>query len=349
MKTKLLGLVAVIMILFTTGCGADDYLQNKDGEILTNEETGQTLRKDILCKPSEDSEVYEIYKENEKQMEISLDELPECEEFSVNSNESSSIWQFLIVKPTAWAILSIGNLVGNLGVAVMIVGLLIRILLLPIQIKNSRQTQNMKKAMPEMQKLEAKYKDRSDRESQMAKSQEMMMIYRKYKVNPATGCLLAFVQLPIFFAFLDAIYRTPAIYEQSLFGWNLGTTPLVGIQNGQWSYIILLILIGVSTFFSFRYSMSQAPTINESSKKQTNMMMNIMLVIILITSINFPTALHFYWIVTYAFIAIQTYAIKYYLGDRKPKKEKMIATTQKPSKIKERLTKKEGKKNGKNN
>ncbi len=342
MKTKLIGLLAVIMILTSTGCGTSDYLQNEDGEVITNEATGQMLRKDILCQPGKDSNVYEIYAANEEQLDFKLNELPECSEFNVTSNESASIWQFLIVKPTAWSILSIGNIVGNLGVAVMIVGLLIRILLLPIQVKNSRQSQNMRKAAPEIKKLEEKYRNRTDRESQMAKSQEMMMIYKKYKVSLGTGCLLAFIQLPIFFAFLDAIYRVPAIYEQSLFGWNLGTTPLVGLQNGQYSYILLLLLIGASTFFSFKYSMSQAPTINEAQGKQTKMMMNIMIVIVLISSINFPTALHFYWIVTYAFIALQTFAIKYYLGDRKPKIEK-------PEKIKDKLAKKEGRRNGKNN
>ncbi len=343
MKTKILGLITLTIVLFSTGCGNDDYIVDSDNEIIKYEKTGQMLRKDILCKPSENTEVYDIYLKNEDQLDYKLEDLPVCDEFTVNSNDTESIWQFIFVKPVAWSIISVGNLVGSLGIAVMLVGLMIRILLLPIQVKNSRQSQNMKKAMPEMQKIEAKYKNRTDRDSQMAKSQEMMAVYSKYKVNPATGCLLAFIQLPIFFAFLDAIYRLPAIYEQTLFGWNLGTTPLVGIQNGNYSYILLLILIALSTFFSFKYSMSQAPTMNEASAKQTKMMMNIMVVIIIISSINFPTALHFYWIVTYAFIAIQTYLIKWYLGDRKPKKD----NEEKRNKIKEKLDKKEGKENGK--
>ncbi len=346
MKTKILGLTALLLILFSSGCGSNDYILDKNEEIVKYEKTGQMLRKDILCKPDSDSEVYAIYKTYEDQLENKLEDLPTCEDFTVNSNETSSIWQFLFVKPTAWAINSVGELVGSLGVAVMLVGLCIRIILLPVQIKNSRQSQNMKKAMPEMKKIEEKYKNRTDRDSQMAKSQEMMGVYSKYKVNPATGCLLAFIQLPIFFAFLDAIYRTPAIYEETLFGWNLGTTPLVGIQNGNYSYIVLLVLIAFSTFFSFKYSMSQAPTMNEASAKQTKMMMNIMVVIILVSSINFPTALHFYWIVTYAFIALQTYLIKWYLGDRKPKKDKIIKE-EKSNKIKNRLDKKEGRENGK--
>ncbi len=342
MKTKILAIIAITMVLLTSGCGNSDYLQDSDGNIITNEETGQTLRKDILCKPKEDTDVYNIYKENEDQLSIKLDDLPECQDFNVSSNESNSLWDSIFVKPTAWAITSVGNLVGNLGIAVMIVGVLIRIILLPFQIKSSRQSHNMKKAQPEIQKLDTKYRNRTDRESQMAKSQEIMMIYRKYKVNPATGCLLAFVQIPVFFAFLNAIYRLPSIYEGTLLGWNLGTTPLTGIQNGNYTYIILLILVGVSTFFSFRYSMSQAPTMNQDSGKQMKMMMNFMMVIILISSLSFPAALHFYWITTYAFIAIQTYLIKYYLGDRKPKQEK-------PLKIKEKLIKKEGKKYGKDN
>ena len=95
----------------------------------------------------------------------------------------------------------------------------------------------MQKIQPEMQRLEKKYAGRDDQESMMAKSQEMMALYKKYKVNPMLSCLIALIQLPIFFAFLQAIYKIPTISEGQIFGWNLGTTPSVGVmQNHQYSY-----------------------------------------------------------------------------------------------------------------
>ena len=109
---------------------------------------------------------------------------------------------------------------------------------MPIQIKTVRQSENMKKMQPEMARIEKKYKDKTDNESLMAKSQETMMLYKKYNINPLSSCLLAFIQLPIFFAFLEAINRVPAIFEESLLTLQLGTTPLVGIKGGNYIYLI---------------------------------------------------------------------------------------------------------------
>lgn len=342
MNNKILGLIFVSIIFLSGGCGSNDYLLDEDKNVIVYEETGQQLRKDILCLPSEDTEIYEIYKEHEKQMDHKLKDLPNCENFNINSNESQSLWEGIFVKPTAYAISGLGKVVGNLGIAVILVGLLIRIVLLPLQIKTSRQTINMKKATPELQKLEKKYANKTDTDSQMMKSQEMMAIYRKYKINPLTGCLPALIQLPIFFAFLNAIYRLPSIYEQSLFGFNLGMTPSTGISNGEYQYLFLMVLIAVSTYFSFKHTMKQSTAVNEEQAKQTKTMLNFMTVMILFSSLFFPAALHFYWIVTYLFIAVQTEVINHILGEKKIEIKK-INTKIKKSSIKDKLDKKEGK------
>ncbi len=341
MKTKLLGLTAILIVLLTSGCGLNNYIKDDTGKIVKHEETGHMLEKNILCRPKEDSKIYDLYKQNEDQLKFKLNELPNCENFALNSNKSESIWQQFFVKTTAWTILKIGNLVNNIGVSIMLVGLLIRILLLPIQIKSTKQSLNMKKASPEIQKIEKKYQGRNDNDSRMAKSQEIMLAYKKYKVSPMLGCLLAFIQLPIFFAFLQAIYQIPSIYEQKLFSWNLGMTPLVGFKTGNYSYIILVILIIVSTYFSFKYSMSQAPSINKDAEKQTKIMLYIMMFVIVYASFSLPTAIALYWIITYAFISLQTFLTNYFSGERKVKNDK--------PKIKEKLKMKEGMKYGKNN
>ena len=344
MKNRFKILVLVFVLFLTSGCGNSKYIQDNDKKIVTYEETGQMLEKDILCLPEKDSELYNIYKEYSDQLNINFEDLPACTDFKITSNESSGLWEFLFVKPLAYLILLLGKLVGNLGISLILIGLAIRLILLPFTIKSTKQTMNMKKAGPELEKLERKYRNRTDNESLMAKSQETMMIYKKYKVNPMVGCLMAFIQLPLFFAFLQAIYRTPAIYEESLLTFNLGMTPLVGIKTGNYLYLLLLVLIAVSTYFSFKQTMSQAGSQSPEAAKQMKIMLYVMLVVITYASLTLPTALAFYWIVTYAFIAVQNIIM-----NKVNNKDLTNKKDNKKDKIKDKLVKKEGMKYGKNN
>lgn len=310
-KNKLKILVLVICLFMATGCGNKKYIMDDDKHIVKFEETDQMLQKDILCLPDSEGDLYPIYEQYKDQLYTEFDELPSCSSFKINSNASSGLWEFLFVKPLAYLILQLGNVVHNLGLSLILIGLAIRLILLPFTIKSTKQTQNLKKAQPEIEKLERKYRNRTDNEALMAKSQETMMIYKKYKVNPMAGCLLSFIQLPVFFAFLQAIYRVPAIYEEALFGFNLGMSPLKGITTGNYLYILLLILIVVSTYFSFRQVLSQTPQGSDEAASQMKIMLYVMLVVIVYASFSLPTALAFYWIVTYAFIAIQNIVLNY--------------------------------------
>lgn len=310
-NNKLKILVLVICLFMATGCGNKKYIMDDDKHIVKFEETDQMLQKDILCLPDSEGDLYPIYEQYKDQLYTEFDELPSCSSFKINSNASSGLWEFLFVKPLAYLILQLGNVVHNLGLSLILIGLAIRLILLPFTIKSTKQTQNLKKAQPEIEKLERKYRNRTDNEALMAKSQETMMIYKKYKVNPMTGCLLSFIQLPVFFAFLQAIYRVPAIYEEALFGFNLGMSPLKGITTGNYLYILLLILIVVSTYFSFRQVLSQTPQGSDEAASQMKLMLYVMLVVIVYASFSLPTALAFYWIITYAFIAIQNIVLNY--------------------------------------
>lgn len=337
--------VLVFVLFLTSGCGNNKYIVDKNDQIVKYDVTGQMLEKDILCLPEKNGELYNIYKDYSDQLNIDFEDLPSCTSFKITSNESTGLWEFLFVKPLAYLILILGKLVGNLGISLILIGLAIRIILLPFTIRSTKQTMNMKKAQPELEKLERKYRNRTDNESLMAKSQETMMIYKKYKVNPMVGCLMAFIQLPLFFAFLQAIYRTPAIYEETLLTFNLGMTPLVGIKTGNYLYLLLLVLIAVSTYFSFKQSMNSAGNQSPEAAKQMKIMLYVMLFVITYASMTLPTALAFYWIVTYAFIAVQNILVtKLSNKDLTNKKDE-----NKKTKIKDKLVKKEGMKYGKNN
>ena len=204
----------IILIFIACFCltGCTKYISDDNNKRIINEETGQSLPSNILCKPTT-SELDEIYNKYKDKLEVDLDKLPECENLKYyDSNNYNGLWVQLIVMPLAWLIIKIGNFLGNYGLSVMAVGLLIRIILIPFTRKTIKQSENMKKAQPEMERLEKKYANKNDQESLMMKSQEMLMIYKKYNISPFGSCLISFIQLPLFFGFLEAINRIPAIF-----------------------------------------------------------------------------------------------------------------------------------------
>ena len=293
-----------ILVMLSTGC--TKYVKDGNKSVIY-EATGQTLTANILCKPVTE-DLYNIYKENEDKLTNKLDELPDCNNFSVTDIKYVSLWESFFVKPLAWIILKVGELVKNYGVAVMLISVLIRAIMIPLTKKSMAQTENMKKAQPEINRLEKKYANKTDSESLMAKSQETMMIYKKYNINPVSGCLTSFIQLPIFFAFLEAINRVPAIFEGTLFNMNLGMTPMTGFAHGNYIYIILLLLIIGSTYVTFKFSMQSAGS--TEAERQMKMMSTFMIIMISFASLSLPTALALYWVVNNVFAIIQNLIVK---------------------------------------
>lgn len=332
---KLRTLLVILVILLTTGCGST--IQDKNKKPVVYKETGQTIQNNILCKPT-DKELLKLYTKYDKKLKISIKKLPECKNFKVTSNKSSGIWEFLFVKPLAYLILKLGYAIKNFGLSVMIIGILIRVILLPFSKKSQMQSENMKKATPEIQRLEIKYKDKTDRESLMQKSQETMMIYKKYNINPISGCLLAFIQLPLFFGFLQAINRVPAIFEGKFLNLALGMTPSTGIAKGNYTYIILIVLVILTTYYSFKQSLAQTSSAQPGQGKSLLIMM---LVMIFIASFSLPTAIALYWISTNAFIVIQNYIISKSMNKKENNKKAKDKSKTKVS-IKEKAEKRRG-------
>ncbi len=306
MKKKILIVVAIILVTLT---GCTKTLTDDKNKRVVYEKTGQNLTSNILCRP-ENEELLDIYKKNEKQMELKLDDLPKCENMKVYEKKSyNDLWVGLFVRPLAWLIINVGKLVGNYGISVMLIGLAIRLILMPMSAKTAKQQGNMKKAQPEIERLEKKYANKTDQESMMRKSQETLAIYQKYNINPISSCLVSFIQLPLFFAFLEAINRVPAIFENYFWKFQLGTTPLVGIQNGNYYYIILLVLIILFTLLSFKQSMGSMSG-NPEQVKTTKYMLIFMTVFIGIASFQLPSAIALYWVIVNAFTVIQMLVLK---------------------------------------
>ena len=170
--------ISVMCIFLLSGC--TKQLKDENKQVVTNKETGQSITENIICKPT-NKEVIKIYEKNK----VNISKLPSCDKF---------------------------NPLKNYGLSIIITCLLIRIVLMPITQKTAMQSEMIKKAQPELNKLEKKYQGKDTQEDQAKKAQEMMMIYQKYKINPLSGCLLSFIQLPLLFGFLEAINRTPALF-----------------------------------------------------------------------------------------------------------------------------------------
>ncbi len=297
-KTKFILLMLSILLL--TGCTRN--LKDSENKIVKNEKTGQSVTENIICRPT-DEDMLKIYEDNN----VDISKLPECKDFTPIT-DYEGLWTSFFVKPLAWVILKIGSLVKSNGLAIIITCLLIRCALIPVTRKTAMQSEMMKKAQPELERLEKKYAGKETTEDQQRKAQEMMMIYQKYKINPISGCLLAIIQLPLLFAFLEAINRTPAIFENKFLVFEMGTTVPKGIASGNYWYIILIILILGTTYLSFRKTLKDQSLSQQGG--QMKFTLYFMLVLIAIASFSLPTALGLYWIASSTFTIVQNLLVE---------------------------------------
>lgn len=299
-KSKKKIVILLLSIILLTGCTTT--LKTEDKKVVKNPETGQSLTENILCKPT-NKKVIELYEKNG----VDLAAIPKCNEFSVASGGYEGLWTTFFVKPLAFIILFINKYIGQAGLSLILTSIALRLVLYPITLKTAMQSELIKKAQPELTRLEKKYKDKNDQESIMKKSQEMTMIYKKYNINPFSSCLYSLIQLPLFIAFLEAINRVPALFEGTFIGLQLGTTPSVGLfNNGNFLYLILIALVGITTYLSFSLNKTTAQTENDPMKNMTNIMTGMVLVMGLFMS----SALNIYWITTNLFTIVQNLIVK---------------------------------------
>lgn len=300
-------LLLILSLAMLTGC--TKTLTGEDKKPVKYEETGKALTENVLCRPT-DENVVNIYKENN----VDIDKLPKCETFKPFS-EYEGLWTTIFVKPLAWAIINIGLLLEKIGLgkglangfAIVISCLVIRLILYPLTRKTAMQSEKLKEVQPQLEKLEKKYKDRTSEEDQKRKAEEMMAIYSKNKINPLSSCLLSFIQIPLLFAFLEAINRTPVIFENKFLKLDMGTTISHGIMSNLWyAYIIFLLLILATSYFSFRKTLKD----QTAMAKQMKGTIYFMLAMILVGAFSLPVALGIYWITSSLFTILQNMLVE---------------------------------------
>lgn len=297
--TKVLALFLIVISL--TGCTT--YLKDNDKKTVKNKETGQNLTKNILCQP-EDKETIKMYNKYHQDIE----KLPKCSEFNITDGGYEGVWTTIFVKPLAFLITRLGALLKNYGLAIIVTTLLIRLVTISLTKKTATQSENMKLAQPELEKLDKKYRNKTDQESMMRKNQEMMAIYQKYKINPMAGCLFAIIQVPLFFAFYEALNRLPAIFEENFLGFQMGTNPVTAMASGDFKYIIFIVLVIGASYLSFKLNSTAA--MSNDQQKQMKMMNNMMVVFIGIASLSLSTGIAVYWITNSSFTIVQNLVVK---------------------------------------
>ena len=123
-------------------------------------------------------------------------------------------WFYFLTKPIFFVLLWLKQQIGNFGLAILALTVIIKLLFYPLANKSYRAMSKMRKLAPEMKKLRDRYSD-----DKQKMQQELMAMYRKEKVNPASGCLPILVQIPVFFALYKVLFVTIEMRHAPFYGW----------------------------------------------------------------------------------------------------------------------------------
>ncbi|SDJ65930.1 membrane protein insertase YidC [Sediminibacillus albus] len=187
---------------------------------------------------------------------------------------------------------------GSYGWSIILITLLIRLILMPLMLKQSKGSYEMKEIMaglkPEMDELKEKYSDKRDKESQAKLQKEMVLLYQKHQLNPmkSMGCLPMLIQFPILIGFYYAIRSTPEIASHSFLWFNLGHPD------------IIMPFVAAAIYF-LQFKVTQLG-MEPQQRKQMAILGFLSPIMIGIISFNSPAALPLYWAVGGLFLILQT-------------------------------------------
>jgi YidC/Oxa1 family membrane protein insertase len=210
-------------------------------------------------------------------------------------------WFYFITKPMFLALDFFYHLVGNFGVAILLVTVLVKLLFFPLANKSYASMAKMKSVQPQLAALKERYPD-----DKVKQQQEMMEIYKKEKINPIAGCLPVALQIPVFFSLYKVLFVTIEMRHAPFFGWikdlsapdptNLFTLfglfqfdptqlPVIGhyLALGVWP-----IIMGITMWFQMKLN----PTPPDPTQK---MIFDWMPLIFTFMLARFPAGLVIYW------------------------------------------------------
>ncbi|MBI3795769.1 MAG: membrane protein insertase YidC [Deltaproteobacteria bacterium] len=211
-------------------------------------------------------------------------------------------WFHFIARPLVWLLKFSHSLTGNYGIDIILLTVLVKLAFFPLSNKSFKSMAKMREVQPQMERLREQYKD--DKEKL---NQEMMELYRRYKINPLGGCLPMVVQMPVFIGLYQALGHAIELRQAPFFGWiqdlsqpdRLGTLNLMFIEPP--GIPVLTALMGVTML------LQQAMTPATGDPTQQKMMM-FMPLIFTVMFVNFPAGLVLYWLVNNVLSIAQQYA-----------------------------------------
>ncbi|MEZ4436457.1 MAG: membrane protein insertase YidC [bacterium] len=202
------------------------------------------------------------------------------------------VWSALCV-PMLWVMRFFHGWSGNWGVAIILLTILVKLITLPLTIKQYKSMAGMKKVQPKMKALQEKHKD-----DKVKLQQEMMALYREHKINPLAGCLPMLLMMPIYFALYRTIYSAVELYRADFMLW---LTDL----SSQDPYYVTPLLLGVLMMIQMKLNPSAA------EQMQQKIIMYVMPVVFTAMMLFLPSGLVIYILVnTVLGIAQQVYMLK---------------------------------------
>lgn len=219
-------------------------------------------------------------------------------------------WYYFLTKPFFFILKSFNDLLGNYGLAILAITILIKLAMLPLATKSYKAMAKIKKFQPEIEKIRKKNKD-----NKMQMNKEMMEFYKKEQVNPASGCLPMLIQIPVFFSLYKVLFITIDMRHQPFYGWikdlsapdptsifNLfGLLPFE-INGGFLMIGIWPILMGLTMILQQKLG----PKISDPAQAKV---MKILPIILIFVFAAFPAGLLIYWTWNNILSIIQQYII----------------------------------------
>ena len=220
-------------------------------------------------------------------------------------------WYYFLTKPFFYILDFLYHVIGNMGWAILLFAALLRVAMFPIANKSYESMSKMKKVQPKIQALQENYKN-----DKMRLQQEMMELYKKEKINPASGCLPMFIQIPVFFSLYKVLNIAIEIRHAPFVGWikdlsapdPMTLSALTGlpipslIDLGVWP-----ILMGITMFLQQKLSPKPA-------NKDQARMLAMMPIIFTFMLGHFASGLVIYWTLSNVLSIIQQKAIMKKVG-----------------------------------
>lgn len=220
---------------------------------------------------------------------------------------------YFITKPIFIFLHKIYNVVGNFGLAIILLTVCIKLLLLPLSIKGFKSMNKLKDLTPKMTKIKEQYKD-----DNMRMQQELMNLYKKEKVNPISGCLPMILQIPIFFALYKVLYVTIEMRHAPFYWWvqdlsakdptNIFTLfGLIPWDAPSFLHLgVLPILMSLTMFIQQKLN----PTPTDATQAQV---LKFLPLIFLFLFASFPSGLLLYWVTSNILSISQQQLVKIYI------------------------------------